>query len=488
MSRSVPLALLSASSELIGATLGLHFPEERWPDLERGLASAAPELGQPDAQALAQWLRSASPSRSEIEILASHLTIGETYFFREKESFQFFEETIVPELLRSRVGKNRRIRIWSAGCCTGEEPYSIAMILDRIVPQRSGWNITILATDINPRFLRKAAEGLYSEWSFRAMPPGARERWFRKRSGRLWELEPRIRSRVTFSCVNLATDIFPALVNDTNAMDVIFCRNVLMYFSAERGAEIVQKFHQALAPGGWLLVNPAETSSSTFSAFQAVSHSGGTAYRKPGVGESRLSPASFLTPAVSQPSPHSFQASSPAPLELPRPNTFIRASAAAIRAAPEPSDALPEEDDPRELVARARRCANEGRLEEAARWCRLAIAAEKMNPAHHYLFSAVCREMGEMDRAAESLGRALYLDPEFVLAHFGLANIELARGRRGAATRHFSNALAALRTHEEEEILPESEGLTAGRLTEIIESLLASVPDDHPPERRSARP
>lgn len=480
MPRPIPISLLSSSSELVAAALGLHFPEEKWPDLERGLASAAPELGHPDGEKLALWLRSASPTRAETEVLASHLTIGETYFFRDPETLQVFETTIVPDLLRAREATGRRIRIWSAGCCTGEEPYTIAMILDRLLPSESGWNVTILATDINPRFLRKAAEGIYSEWSFRAMPPGTRERWFRRKGERRWELDPKIRSRVRFSCVNLATDVFPALVNDTNAMDVIFCRNVLMYFSAERVAEVAQKFHRTLTSGGWLIVSAAETSAATFSLFQGVPHAGGTAYRKRVAGrQDEPEPLLPASPAVALPE-------RPAEIIAPEPVSQPVSDRLSV-APPAPPITAAGEESSHELVEKARRSANEGRLAEAAALCERALAADKMNPARHYLLSAVRREMGELDAAAAALGRALYLDHDFVLAHYGLATIELTRGGQKAARRHFANALAALRSHAGHEILPESEGMTAGRLNEIIESLLASLPGERSPAGGAGR-
>jgi chemotaxis protein methyltransferase CheR len=109
-------------------------------------------------------------------------------------------------------------------------------------------------------------------------------------------------------------------------------------------------------------------------------------------------------------------------------------------------------------------------------WCERAIAADKMNPAHHYLLATIRQEQGQTEAAAQSLTRALYLDPAYVLAHIGLANIELSLGRHRDARRHFANALATLRAHPHHQVLPESEGLTAGRLEEIITSVLASLP------------
>lgn len=466
MRRSLSPSLLSTLSDFVAACLGLHFPEERWADLERGVASAARELDHPDAEKFARWLLSAPLTRSHIEVLASHLTIGETYFFREKETLQVFEQQIVPELLRSRHDGERRLRIWSAGCCTGEEPYSIAMLLDGLIPDADAWNVTILATDINPQFLRKAAEGVYGEWSFRGTPAWVRERYFSKRKDGRFELHPRIRSRVSFSYLNLAADVYPSLLNNTNAMDVIFCRNVLMYFSAERTREVTRNFYRSLVAGGWLIVSATEISSTLFSSFSAVQLPGVSLYRRLADGEPKTVVIGRPAPVCAEPDAFSDQAPSP-PLEpvIAEPLPF----------AP-PSGAAPKQEDEHALLANARRCANEGRLADAIEWCERAIAADKMNPAHHYLLATVRQEQGQTEAAAQSLMRTLYLDPDFVLAHFGLANMELSLGRRREARRHFANALATLRTLAHHEILPESEGLTAGRLVEIITSVLASLP------------
>lgn len=479
MRRSLSHSLLSGVSGFVAAGLGLHFPEERWADLERGVAAAARELGHPDAETCARWLLSASLTRHHVEVLASYLTVGETYFFREKETLQIFEQQIVPELLRSRHDGERRLRIWSAGCCTGEEPYSIAMLLDGLIADDAGWNVTILATDINPQFLRKAAEGVYGEWSFRGTPAWIRDRYFKQRKDGRFELHSQIRSRVRFSYLNLADDVYPSLLNNTNAMDVIFCRNVLMYFTTERAKEVSGSLYRSLVDGGWLAVSPTETSNILFSRFSTPQSPGVPLYRKSAGAASKpvvIEPSALIRV---EPDADPWQASpSSPPLEpvmIAEPLPFAPPSAAA-----------PEQDGGHAFSATARRCANEGRLTDAIVWCERAIAADKMNPAHRYLLATIQQEQGQTEAAAQSLMRALYLDPGFVLAHFSLANVELARGRRQEARRHFANALATLRGHAHAEILPESDGLTAGRLVEIITSVLASLPraDNDPNVRR----
>src|SRR5262245_38410480 len=121
-------------SELIARTIGLHFPPERRADLQRGLESAAAELGFENGAACAKWLLSAPPTPVQLNTLANHLTIGETYFFRERKTFDALESHVLPELIRAR-STERRLRIWSAACSTGEEPYSLAILLQQLLPQ-----------------------------------------------------------------------------------------------------------------------------------------------------------------------------------------------------------------------------------------------------------------------------------------------------------------------------------------------------------------
>ena len=277
-------ALLAAVSEFVAQRIGLHFPPERWRDMERGLEAAAREFGLADAETCARALLASPLTHAQLEVLASHLTVGETYFFREKNSFAALEEHIFPELLRARRGAERRLRIWCAGCCTGEEPYSVAMLLDRLMPDAEAWNLSILGTDINPRFLKKAAEGVYGEWSFRDTPGWVRERYFTRRRDGRYELQPRIRKRVMFSHLNLADDAYPSLVSNTNAMDVILCRNVLMYFTAEQARQAAANLRRALMSGGWLIVSPTETSNALFAPLSPVQFPGALLYRNAGGG------------------------------------------------------------------------------------------------------------------------------------------------------------------------------------------------------------
>jgi chemotaxis protein methyltransferase CheR len=153
MSRKLKDIELSVVCEVIASRMGLHFPVERWPMLSRNLVSAAGEFGYNNINEFIQWLLSNSLNREQMKILAAHLTITETYFWREPQVFIALTDFILPELIKLKKKREKKIRIWSAGCSTGEEPYSIAIALHKTIPKIKDWNITILATDINTKAL-----------------------------------------------------------------------------------------------------------------------------------------------------------------------------------------------------------------------------------------------------------------------------------------------------------------------------------------------
>jgi chemotaxis protein methyltransferase CheR len=495
MTKGLSDQVLLRLSESVANQTGLHFPRERWNDLERGIQSAAPKFGFPNVELCAQWLLAAPLAKKGIEILAGELTIGETYFFREKRSFEILSDSILPEIARvRRGGAELRLRIWSAGCCTGEEPYSIAMLLDRALPDLQQWNVTILGTDVNPRFLQKASEGVYSEWSFRDSPPWLKKSYFNQVDERHFEIVPRIKERVTFAYLNLAEDVYPSLTNNTNAMDLIFCRNVLMYFTAEKTKKVVQNFHRSLVDKGWLLVSATEACSELFSPFCPVNFEGASLYRKGG------SPAPISTLAspvpsddasmlVSPASAFDFMAASGASVPLPQPSVdlpvehakpthyeealalFERGDYAEAAGKLRSDSALSQAAEGSALLARI--CANLGELAEARSWVEKALGMDKVNAGLHYLRAVILEEQGVTEEGVAALKRALYLDPDFVLAHFALGNLALQRKNFKEADKHFTNVLGLLADYQPNDVLPQSDGLAAGRLKEMVESAMS---------------
>lgn len=418
-------------SELIALRMGLHFPPDRLPDLKRGIAGAARELGMATAPAFARHLLAQPLDTGRQQLLARHLTIGETYFFRDASMMDAIRCHVLPELIRQRRGHDQRLRIWSAGCASGEEAYSLAILLHRLLPDLADWRVTITATDINPRVLNRARAGVYGEWSFRNVPAALKHAYFERRADGKHVIAPQIRKLVNFEYLNLVQDADPALQAATSAVDVLFCRNVLMYFTASQVRCVVARLRQALAGGGWLAVSPCETSQVLFSQFTAVDFPGAVLYRKGN--DADPAPATAFAPA-----------------RVPEPPTQ--------QLAPPPPDPSQQ----------ARVLANEGKLPEALLWCERWILADKLEPAAHYVRAVVLMEQGGHEQAREALRRAIFLEPGFVLAHFALANLARRDGRSAEACRHFANVRRMLQAYEPGDLLPHGDGLSAGQLAEML--------------------
>jgi chemotaxis protein methyltransferase CheR len=471
------------------ARVGLHFAKRNWKELQQKMTAAMTDFGFDRVEEFIEGLLSLSPTRNQIEILASHLTVGETYFFRERRAFEILEQSLLPGLIDARRKTEKRLRFWSAGCSTGEEPYSLAILLDKLIPDLKDWNVTIHATDINTGALRKAEEGTYSDWSFRDNPPWFKEHYFEKVDGNYHRLLPRIRKMVTFSYLNLSEDHYPALQNNTNAMDFIFCRNVLMYFAPGQSGLTVERFHRSLLDGGCLIVSPVETALLTHSPFVTVRFGDSTFYRKDVRKTKAVQKAAKQVEKESIPCP-----SIPPETAKRQPVKPSRRTGQDELIRPEEAERTPYEEAAalyrtglypeaeeklRKLISNGGRnqescvlfakvLANQGKLDAALGFCEEAVSADKCNARLHYLLATILEEQKKGDEARASLKKAIYLDRNFVLAHFALANLSLRSGKMADARKHFGNVAEILSGCKPDDIIPESDGITAGRLAEII--------------------
>jgi chemotaxis protein methyltransferase CheR len=503
----IPEWQLSRISALIAERMGLHFPKARWSNLERGIIAAVRELEFENGQSFIEWLLSSSPTKRQIEVLVCHLTVGETYFFRDKSLFQTLEEPILSDLIRLRRKSGKYLRLWSAGCSSGEEPYSLAILLSKMIPDIGEWNVTILATDINTRALRKGADGVYGQWSFRDIQPGIKEVFFNSKGDKRFEIHSRIRKMVTFSYLNLVEDTYPSLMSNTNALDIIFCRNVLMYLIPEVAGNVVRKLHRSLVDGGFLVVSPTESSSHISSLFKTIRVPGTILYKKGSPEGTDKSHHGLLTKPASKSRP----VFNPVPAARPViPSTPVQIIPQPEVSPPPPASRAAESDNPDRndifeeaetlyqggsyhkaaeraekllsqnpsdaacLALLARIYANWGKLDKALESCGKAIVEEKLHAGYHYLMATILQELGRIEDAIVSFKRTLYLDTRFTLAYVALGNISRKSGKRKEAAKHFENALALLNTRNPEEVLPEAEGINAERLIEIIKTMQQS--------------
>lgn len=473
MRAKVPDSVWRELSGFVARELGLYFPPARYLDLERGLRGAGMELGLLDETTCIGKLLSEPPSQTLIRVLARHLTIGETYFFRDAPLLSALAESILPALIRSRRGRDQQIRIWSAGCASGEETYSLAILLHQLLPDLAQWRVSILGTDVNERSLQTAVAGIYSDWSFRSMPAALKARYFNRQADGRYAVADLIKKMVSFDFLNLAKDGNPSLGTGLTAVDVIFCQNVLMYFSPSQAQAVLGRLHSALIDGGWLALSPSEYEPALVAQFQSIVFPGSTFYTKHGASSAGTNVDADVPPytvglPLDTPDEHHLGGT-----DLVLPLSLNRVT--ARRGGPEQKlDGTLTEFGRRACSLRAWALANQGRLEEALKWCDRWIDCAKTDEQSHYLRAMVLLEKGATCEARTSLQRVIYLNPCMVMAHVALGNLARNNGDEVESTRHFANALSSLGRYRPHDLIPQSGGLSAATLAQAMASAASS--------------
>jgi chemotaxis protein methyltransferase CheR len=220
------------------------------------------------------YLTSGHSANSELITLVDSITINETNFFRNKPQFDLLSSYVLPELIakKKREGK-RTLRIWSAGCSSGQEPYSIAITLLENIPFVDLWDIKILASDISLRMLEIASTGCYAKNQLRGLDQKDIDKYFFKKSEDEYYINDKVKSLVTFDYHNLKND------NCLRNFDIIFCRNVMIYFDQITISKLVERFANSLQVGGYIFIGHAETLKGVNNRFKMICHNKGIAYR-----------------------------------------------------------------------------------------------------------------------------------------------------------------------------------------------------------------
>jgi len=256
---------------------GLHFKEESKYLLEKRLGRRLQQLRLKTFRDYYFQLRYSPQKEQELTELLNLITTNETYFFREDFQLKAFVEEILPEIRQRKLaGSDRRLRIWSAGCSTGEEPYTVAMLLLEMGIW-DGWQVDIVGTDICQRVLHAARQGVYGESAFRSTKEIYRQRYFCPEEG-LYRVSDRVKELVTISHLNLLDQ---ARVSFLGHFDIVFCRNVIIYFDQVAKRRVIESFHQRLHPEGFLLLGHSESLMNLSNAFQLRHLNHDMVYQKP---------------------------------------------------------------------------------------------------------------------------------------------------------------------------------------------------------------
>ena len=461
MTRAAPAAvdfpaLLPRLRALLAARLGLHFDDRQDDRLTAALARVAGPVG--PARFIDQM--ELAPTRARLDALAAELTVGETFFFRHAEQFDALRSDLLPALVRgiwdpiqvapgSQPRPLRPLRALSAGCASGEEAYTLAITLHRAGLQTQGVDWEVLAVDLNPAALARAAAARYGEWSLRATPPAQRDLRFHRVDPGAWTPLPAIRERVRFAQRHLGLP--DAMFWAPGSFDIIFCRNVLIYFEPQALHQAIRNLTGALAPGGALFLGHAETLRGKEVAQEAglvlrQAH-GCFYYRRETPPSDRAWP--FAWSATAAPGhPSAVVAGATAGLGAQAPAERI----ASLAGAQTPSGIPGLADEAvgqagNALLDEALQLIESGQVEDGLRACARLISPgtpAALQAEGLYLHGLAMEERGQLPAAEWHHQRAAAKDASFALPHLRLGLLARRRGEVVAARRELARALELL--------------------------------------------
>ncbi|SFN00259.1 CheR family methyltransferase [Thermodesulforhabdus norvegica] len=283
--RSLQKDVLNFIVEFARERLGVEIGEDKKKQLCERLIQAIRKDFCDDISAFSRWFVRELNDDERVFFLARYVTVSETYFFRDFGVFTAFRYYLLPELIeQKRVLGNNEIRLWCAGCSTGEEAYSLAMIFDQAFKSgfmsKDEWVIYLKGTDISPDRIAQAREGVYYSWSFRGTMPPHYLSYFSMVGNNVRVISPEIREMVKFEVLNLMDPVYPSRETETENLDCIFCRNVFLYLRIEAIKEILRRFYRCLVPGGWLVVAAPELHFADRDTWERVVLPGATFLRK----------------------------------------------------------------------------------------------------------------------------------------------------------------------------------------------------------------
>lgn len=378
------------------AAAGLAFDDRRREGLAAVIADRRNVTGAPDVPTyLALLAGHHDEAVHEAQDLIDAVTVQETQFFRNGPQMEALRRRVLPELLRRTAGRERPLTIWSAGCSTGEEAYTLAMIVLDLAPRRTTAPVRIVATDVSAGALRAAGRAIYVGRSVEAVPPIVRGRWFEPAKGGALAVRDEVRALVELRRHNLVTEAPPFAPAE---VDLIVCRNVTIYFERDTTARLIGTFHDVLAPEGYLVLGHAETLWQVSDAFSLVP-----------IGDA------FVYQPTREPA-----------VVAPRPKPKPRPPSATV------------------VLAEARRHLAAGDYRAAAGRAETAVRADPLLAPAYVVLGRARASLGQDQAAVAPLRKAVYLDPTAGDAHFLLGGSLSRLGRRSAAAASYRAAAATV--------------------------------------------
>ncbi len=463
--------------DLIRERCGIDLSKSQIDSLRISLLARTSEKHSLDYISYYEFLKSHPGGKEEFKELINLITINETSFFRQQQHFEILRNYIIPEIVRTK--KEKKLNIWSAGCSTGEEPYSIAITIKEYFPGLSKWQVRILATDVSKKALSAAKEAEYGTHTLRLVERRILDKYFEHINNESYQLKKEIRDMVCFGYHNLIKEPYPILI--MSDWDIIFCRNVTIYFNIESTKRVLDNFYNSLGDNGYLFIGYAEMIQHVTKKFKVTKRDGVFFYRKSQQKESEthyaaMTVAPSLTKRLKDFLPHS-------PLKIEQSDDEILRRATSLFKEEEYTLARTEAEkliarNPANIAARLLKVqiyANDKEYAKAEEECLLAIKINQMNESAHYLLGIIYEGQNRLERAIDEYRKTIYIDKDFVLAYFNLANIYRKQGRIKEASREFRNATIAAERAPKGEWTKFTGGFHTGAIVEAAEKIVSRL-------------
>lgn len=470
---------------------GLHLHEHQQDKFKKAVYDTCQKFCISSAAALLEKIQQ-EPFCDERILLIQQITVDESYFFRDDEQQKFLKTEFLPKLIaQKRQAQDKHLRIWSAGCSTGQEIYSIAILLYQLLPDFSEWTLHLLGSDISHQSLEQAIAGKYNRWSIRTDENFINHSgYFTPSDERYYQLKDFIKNKVKFFYLNLAEDTFPSLMNQTCYLDLILCRNVFIYFTPEVIEKACHQFAQALRPEGVLMLSV--TDPVNFSCLELNKEKWGEVFYFKRKNE-------FLVEETQDDSYYSETSLS----------SFDNIDSASIVSQPVKDE--PQSDDLEEIKKKvipllrkslwsqviescnlalvnyskdadlhqfkAKSLVNLGQFNEAKLACEKSIVCDDLDPHTYLLYGLILLQLELYDEAEKAFRQTVFLNHDFMEAHYQLGQVLLYKGQKKQGVKAIKNALKLAEEGDKNQPVHNVITLTYASFSEIIKNELTVLND-----------
>jgi chemotaxis protein methyltransferase CheR len=475
----VPLDLLLKFRDYIEIHSGISIEESKYDALRISLHSRATRHHFQSYEEYFEFLRA---NEEEFKQLISLIAVNETYFFRYPEQFKILREYVIPEIIKQQAKRLYKcLKIWSAGCSSGEEAYSIAICVKETIPDLKNWDIHILGTDVSLHALEKATKGRYGRNSFRILDEDTKNKYFNCVGEETWEIKPEIKKLVNFTYHNLIKEPYPLAFMEL--WDIIFCRNVTIYFRPESTKRVVTNLYKSLKPGGFLFTGHTETLYHINPGFEVIRFGDAYIFRKPF--EESQKKTEKTTHIKHKPKDDLYKKASEKGTFTGTKDKFEQKMVKEPKLA-ESYDLVKKLTSNLSLKKEAKaglldtfkklayEFLNAEKLAEAETYINKYLELEKLDPEIHYLYGLLKRKQKDIDAAIACFKKAIYLDSNHHLSLIELANTFLEKEDYSNARKYYQQALNSLNFYQK---IDDSKSEDHELLARVCEMMLEDI--DH---------